>query len=220
MRDATGDLDLRGQVRLLAPVRLQQHAVDLLQVDDCDAVADSLEPELHRNSVCNAWAWCLTDSSGKSWIRWARAHWRWCEGIRDSERIRSCGRSYQVGAMRIASDETSIVGTWSMLGGKVEADETCLRIERLVHQHLREIGRDASGWEVLYVDPTDGRFWELTYPQGEMQGGAHRRSWCLALRRRTRNMRLRFQDGPAKPPPCCGVLRYALSAQEPLRGYD
>jgi hypothetical protein len=24
---------------------------------------------------------------------------------------------------------------------------------------------------VLYVDPTDGRYWELTYPQGDMQGG-------------------------------------------------
>lgn len=73
--------------------------------------------------------------------------------------------------MKIASDETSIVGTWNILGGRVEADDTCLRIERLLRQHLTEIGRDASGWDVLYVDPTDGRFWELTYPQGEMHGG-------------------------------------------------
>jgi hypothetical protein len=73
--------------------------------------------------------------------------------------------------MMIASDESSIVGTWKMIGGKIEADETCLRIDRLIHEHLKESGRDASGWDVLYVDPTDGRYWELTYPQGEMHGG-------------------------------------------------
>lgn len=28
-----------------------------------------------------------------------------------------------------------------------------------------------GGWETLYQDPADLRFWELTYPHGEMHGG-------------------------------------------------
>ena len=67
--------------------------------------------------------------------------------------------------------ETEIRGRWILVGGNVEKDEQCTRIEQLIGSELREIARDASGWEVLYVDPLDGRNWELTYPESNLHGG-------------------------------------------------
>ena len=34
-----------------------------------------------------------------------------------------------------------------------------------------EVGRSESDWAVLYVDKTDGRYWELSFPSGCQQGG-------------------------------------------------
>jgi hypothetical protein len=72
---------------------------------------------------------------------------------------------------RIASHETEIRGRWIMVGGRVEADDDCRRIDELVAHKLRELGQDATGWDRLFVDPGDGRHWELTYPESELHGG-------------------------------------------------
>jgi hypothetical protein len=45
------------------------------------------------------------------------------------------------------------------------------RIRFLTSRHLQRIRADVSGWTILYRDPDDGRYWELTYPQSEMHGG-------------------------------------------------
>jgi hypothetical protein len=50
-------------------------------------------------------------------------------------------------------------------------DEVTNRIDWLVEHHLVRIGSDQSGWDTLYKDPDDGRYWEHFYPHGEMQGG-------------------------------------------------
>jgi len=71
----------------------------------------------------------------------------------------------------IANRETEIRGKWIKVGGRVEADDQCRRIEDLVARHLREVGRDATGWDRLFVDPQHGRYWELTYPESELHGG-------------------------------------------------
>ena len=73
--------------------------------------------------------------------------------------------------MSIRPEETEIRGAWALVKGRMEADANCRRIEALVSGHLREIGRDASGWDVLYADPDDGRFWERIYPQSDSHGG-------------------------------------------------
>ena len=73
--------------------------------------------------------------------------------------------------MTIRVEETEIRGRWTTDAGKVEADQTCRRIEQLVAGYLREVGRDASGWDVLYSDPSDGRYWELIYPESHLHGG-------------------------------------------------
>jgi hypothetical protein len=37
-----------------------------------------------------------------------------------------------------------------------------------------------GGWRQLYLDPRDGRRWELTFPQGSLHGGGPRRLECVA----------------------------------------
>lgn len=81
--------------------------------------------------------------------------------------------------MKIQSTETQLTGKWLSRDGRAVADETCERINELVRSHLKRLGHDASGWEVLYRDPDDGRLWELTYPQSELQGGGPPQLRCL-----------------------------------------
>lgn len=63
----------------------------------------------------------------------------------------------------------------------IVSDATARRIERLIDQQLVELGKDASGWDVLYRDPGDGRLWELTRPQSEMHGGGPPRLTVLSV---------------------------------------
>ncbi|MFC5862729.1 Imm27 family immunity protein [Acidicapsa dinghuensis] len=73
--------------------------------------------------------------------------------------------------MNIQPDEASIVGTWILQEGKIVSDTACKRIESLVQSELVFVARGKSGWEVLYVDVNDGRYWEQTFPHSEMHGG-------------------------------------------------
>jgi len=84
-------------------------------------------------------------------------------------------------AMKIAPSETLLTGKWLSREGRAFANETCDRINELVRSHLRELARDVSGWDALYRDPEDGRFWELTYPQSELHGGGPPQLRCLTL---------------------------------------
>ena len=75
--------------------------------------------------------------------------------------------------MKLAPDETLLVGSWEFDGSANRADSICKRIDWLIREHLERVASSPQwgDWEVLYVDPIDGRFWELTYPHGELQGG-------------------------------------------------
>lgn len=77
--------------------------------------------------------------------------------------------------MPIRAEETDLRGSWIVLSGKVTGDEVEDRIDALIHGELEKLGNDSSGWETLYRDPSDGRLWELTYPQSGMHGGGPRR---------------------------------------------
>jgi hypothetical protein len=82
---------------------------------------------------------------------------------------------------KIASNEREIRGEWLVRQGEVQADANCRRIEALLSDHLHILGTDASGWDQLYQDPDDGRYWELTYPQSELHGGGPQLLRCLTL---------------------------------------
>ena len=68
-------------------------------------------------------------------------------------------------------DEIVLVGLWKMDSGKVVADEVCQRIEKLVTSYLREVTVDKTGWEILYRDLNDNRYWLLIYPNSDWNGG-------------------------------------------------
>jgi hypothetical protein len=65
----------------------------------------------------------------------------------------------------------------------VRADDTCKRIDWLVNEALEEVAvsPEWGTWEVLYRDPSDGRYWERTYPEGNMQGRGPPRLRCILL---------------------------------------
>jgi len=71
----------------------------------------------------------------------------------------------------IDSNETRITGKWVVVDGHLRSDENEKRIHILVTTYLQEIAKDWSGWETLYRDPTDGRYWKRTFPQGDLQAG-------------------------------------------------
>ncbi len=73
--------------------------------------------------------------------------------------------------MHIGKDETLIEGGWIVKEGKPEADANTRRIEALIHGYLTKVGADTSGWDILYQDPSDGRCWELIFPQSTLHGG-------------------------------------------------
>ena len=71
--------------------------------------------------------------------------------------------------MELKPDEVDLVGQGVRVIGQVRCDPICERINWLTTHYLRKV---ASGdWVVLYEDPDDRRFWELFYPESELQGG-------------------------------------------------
>jgi len=84
--------------------------------------------------------------------------------------------------MKIEPSESVLVGKWIIQDGRPVADDVCKRILSLIQSHLEEIRRDESGWKKLYRDPTDGRYWELSYPQGELHGGGPPQLICVTLK--------------------------------------
>lgn len=76
--------------------------------------------------------------------------------------------------------ETELLGDWVVSETQVEGDEACKRIQWLIAEKLQEIATDFSGWDVLYRDPSDGRYWELTYPQSHMHGGGPPALQCVS----------------------------------------
>lgn len=81
----------------------------------------------------------------------------------------------------LQSDETNLIGKLNFVDGQIIGDEACERIEYLASNVLKEVGRDATGWDILYRDPQDNRYWELIYPQSHMHGGGPPQLRCLPL---------------------------------------
>jgi hypothetical protein len=73
--------------------------------------------------------------------------------------------------MKLLPDETVLEGKWVTKNGSVVNDDIADRIEWLLANWLKKITVTSDGWDILYQDPMDHRFWELNYPHGEMNGG-------------------------------------------------
>jgi hypothetical protein len=73
--------------------------------------------------------------------------------------------------MKIGPHETEIIGNWVVKNKRVVSDDACQRVEDLMRTYLIPIKPASDGWEHLYRAPDDGRYWERTFLQGEMQAG-------------------------------------------------
>ncbi len=72
-------------------------------------------------------------------------------------------------------DESELVGSWTEHRGATSHDSVDERIFWLVSRRLIARGSANGGWDQLYLDPRDGRLWELTFPHGSLHGGGPRR---------------------------------------------
>ncbi|HET8919572.1 MAG TPA: Imm27 family immunity protein [Xanthobacteraceae bacterium] len=74
---------------------------------------------------------------------------------------------------KLQPNEEILTGRWLVENDRALGDAACERIEWLIAHHLQKIADSpqSGAWETLYRDPEDGRYWERTYPQGEMHGG-------------------------------------------------
>jgi hypothetical protein len=73
--------------------------------------------------------------------------------------------------MPLDSNETEVIGSWIVSNGKVVSDPACSRIQDLLRAELELVAVANNGWERLFRDPADGRYWELFFPHGELQAG-------------------------------------------------
>ena len=76
-------------------------------------------------------------------------------------------------SLELAGDVTRLAGNWAheIVG---RTDEVDARIFRLVREVLVHVASSAQGWDQLFRDPRDGRYWELTFPHGSLYGGGPR----------------------------------------------
>jgi len=72
---------------------------------------------------------------------------------------------------QLLNGETELLGSWVNQAGSIIADDVSKRIEALISTELKEVSTSGDGWDVLYIDPSDGRYWELTYPDSDLHGG-------------------------------------------------
>jgi Immunity protein 27 len=78
-----------------------------------------------------------------------------------------------------------LTGQWVMRDEKVVGGEVCEEIRRRIAKDLFEIGRDASGWDMLYRERSNDVLWELTYPHSELQAEVlHNLRQSRSMRRR------------------------------------
>ena len=76
-------------------------------------------------------------------------------------------------------EERELVGGWVGRDGARTLDDVDRRIFWLVTRRLVPRGIAHGGWEQLYQDQRDGRYWELSFPEGSLHGGGPRRLKCI-----------------------------------------
>jgi hypothetical protein len=72
---------------------------------------------------------------------------------------------------KLEPQEVELTANWIFENGRMRGDAVSERIKWLIKNELKKLSVTSGGWETLYVDPSDGRYWEQTYPRGEMHGG-------------------------------------------------
>ena len=76
-------------------------------------------------------------------------------------------------SMKLQPNEYLLTGAWIYANNAMHSDDVCERIEWLIANTLKKVASSSQwgDWETLFQDTSDGRYWERTYPQGDLQGG-------------------------------------------------
>ncbi|WP_082434612.1 Imm27 family immunity protein [Devosia sp. A16] len=83
----------------------------------------------------------------------------------------------------MSADRPHLADKWIVDGTHVIASGDAGAIDELLANSLEEVASNDGGWRRLYRHRTGGHFWELSYPNSELQGGGPRRLVQLVLRR-------------------------------------
>lgn len=67
---------------------------------------------------------------------------------------------------KLGKNETLLKGQAIFKDGKFLPDPITARIDYLKENVLREVATCNEGWNILYIDDSDGRYWELFYADG------------------------------------------------------
>lgn len=67
--------------------------------------------------------------------------------------------------------ETELVGSWIQKNGSMVADDVSKRIDYLIENKLKKVASSDDGWDQLYIDMQDSRYWELSHPENDYHGG-------------------------------------------------
>lgn len=73
--------------------------------------------------------------------------------------------------MEIKPEETEFTGKAFLHNGSLVTDDISMRIKHLTSNYLIKITVDESGWDTLYQDPKDKRYWEKVYLNSGAHGG-------------------------------------------------
>lgn len=73
--------------------------------------------------------------------------------------------------MKIENDIHEFHGKWLIKDNQMIEDDVAKKINYLKDNYLKKITTSQTGWEVLYQDPEDNRYWELYYGDSEIEGG-------------------------------------------------
>ncbi len=77
----------------------------------------------------------------------------------------------------MAGTDKQLDDVWEFTGDRMIAKGDAAAIDDRLANRLTKIR--TGDWRILYQDGQTGEYWELSYPQGEMQGGGPRRLTCL-----------------------------------------
>ena len=72
---------------------------------------------------------------------------------------------------KLKNTERILVGAWIFENGKNVDDSVSKRIQCFIAEILKKVTLSDDGWDRLYIDMEDFRYWGLTYPDGHLHGG-------------------------------------------------
>ncbi|MBC7401430.1 MAG: hypothetical protein H7289_15935 [Mucilaginibacter sp.] len=76
-------------------------------------------------------------------------------------------------------NESVIKCDGKLIAGNMVWNDNCERINWLTSEYFTKISNDPIEWTTLYQDPSDLRYWELSYPHAEMHGGGPPQLECV-----------------------------------------